>query len=166
MKPPMGEVCSSYHRWDFTGLVFLVGCYHETDWKCNLQDHLQRGQLIFPIQLIYLKCNRPYPWICRSRFSSVGVATQLYIWLCGAQMSLVTRNFSPPKRQDRVLRPTQPPIYWLPELFPGVKRPERDVNPHLFRVEVNNEWSYTSTPSVCLHRVDFTFHLLPVTLRV
>jgi hypothetical protein len=56
--------------------------------------------LLFTIQLIYLKFNRPYPWICRSRFRSVGVATQLYTWRCGAQMSLVARDFSSPKRQD------------------------------------------------------------------
>ena len=132
-----------------------------------MQDSLQRGHLIFPIQLIHLNFNRPYLWICRSRCRSFGVATQLYTWRCGALMSLVARDFSSPKRQDRALRPTQPPIYWLLELFHGVERSGREVNhPHLSRAKVNNEWSYTSTPSVCLHRVDFTFHLLPVTLRV
>ena len=163
----MGEVCSSYHRRDYTGLVFVFGCYHETDWKCNLQDNLQKAHMIFPIQLICLKFNWPYPWIFRSRCSKVGVVSQLYTWRCGAQLSLVARYFSSQKRQDRTLKPTQPRIYWLPELFPWVKRPGHEVNhPHLSRAEVKNEWSYTSTPSLCLHRVDFTFHLLSVTLRV
>lgn len=64
------------------------------------------------------------------------------------------------------LGPTQPHAYWLLELFPGVKRPGREVNhPNLSRAEVKNEWSYASTTSVCLHRVDeenVAFHLLPV----
>jgi hypothetical protein len=166
-KSPMSGVCSSYHRWDYTGLVFFRGCYYETDWKFNFQDNLQRGHLIFPIQLIFLIFNRPYPWIFRSRCSSVDVVTELYTWRCGAQMSLVARDFSSPKRQKNALRPTQPPICWLPELSPGVKRPGREVNhKHLSRAEVKNKWSYTCTPSICLRRVDFTFHLLPVTLWV
>jgi hypothetical protein len=52
-----------------------------------------------------------------------------------------------------VLGPTQPPIQWTPgALSVGVKRPgrEADHSPPS-SVEVKNEWSYTSTPPVCLH---------------
>jgi hypothetical protein len=153
-KSPMSEVCYRYHRWDYTGLVFVFGCYHETDWKCNLQDNLRRGHLIFPNQLVCLKFNWPYPWIFRNRCSSVDVSTQLYTWRRGVQMSLVARDFSSPKRQDRALRPTKPPIYCLPELFPGVKRPGHEVNhPHLSRAEVKNAFIGWTLP--------FTFCLLP-----
>jgi hypothetical protein len=51
----MGEVYSSYHRWDYTGLDFVFGCYYETDWKCNLQDNLEREHLMFLIQLIFFR---------------------------------------------------------------------------------------------------------------
>jgi hypothetical protein len=44
------------------------------------------------------------------------------------------------------LRPTQPPIQWVPLFFPGGKGVSSRVN-------VNNEWSYTSTPPLCLHGV-------------
>ena len=40
-------------------------------------------------------------------------------------------------------------------VYPGVNRPERDVdNSHSYSGEVKNDWSYTSTPSICLHGVD------------
>jgi hypothetical protein len=39
--------------------------------------------------------------------------------------------------------------------FPGVKRPGREVNHSPpSSAEVKNEWSYTSTPPICLHCVD------------
>jgi len=41
------------------------------------------------------------------------------------------------------LRPTQPPIQWVPESGPGVKQ-----TTHLHLVPWSkNEWSYTSTPN-------------------
>jgi len=46
------------------------------------------------------------------------------------------------------LEPTQPPIQWISEaLTAGVKRPvhEADHSPPSI-AEVNNAWSYTSTP--------------------
>jgi len=51
-----------------------------------------------------------------------------------------------------------------PRFFPrGVKWPERDVNHSFpFSAKVKGEWSYNSTPSICIHGVDmdkfiFTF---------
>jgi hypothetical protein len=40
-------------------------------------------------------------------------------------------------------------------VFPGAKRPARRVDHSLpFSAEVNDEWIYTSTPSICLNGVD------------
>jgi hypothetical protein len=44
--------------------------------------------------------------------------------------------------------------------FARVKRPERKVNHSSpLNVEVKNQWSYTFTPLVCLHREYFIFYL-------
>jgi hypothetical protein len=51
------------------------------------------------------------------------------------------------------LGPTQPPIQWVPgTLSLGVKRPRReaDYSPPC-SVDVENAWSYTSTPPIRLH---------------
>jgi hypothetical protein len=58
----------------------------------------------------------------------------------------------------------QPPIQYVPSFFSGVKRPGPD-NDHWppCTVEVENEWGYTSAPSICVNGVDrdnFTF--LPI----
>jgi hypothetical protein len=47
-----------------------------------------------------------------------------------------------------VLRPTQPPIQWVPGAISlGVKRPGHEADhSHPSNAEVNNAWSYTSTP--------------------
>jgi hypothetical protein len=46
------------------------------------------------------------------------------------------------------LGPTQPPIQWVP----GVKRPGLEADQsHPSSAEVQNAWSYTSTPAVRLH---------------
>jgi len=40
-------------------------------------------------------------------------------------------------------------------VYPGANRQENDVdNSHSYSGEVKNDWSYTSTPSICLHSVD------------
>jgi hypothetical protein len=53
------------------------------------------------------------------------------------------------------LGPTQPLIQWIPEFFPGVKRPGHQVDhsPPSSTV-VKSEWSYTSTPHIYLHRMN------------
>ena len=53
---------------------------------------------------------------------------------------------------------------WLPKciilksvrfVYPGLNRSERDVDhSHSYDGEVKNEWSYTSTPPICLHGMD------------
>jgi hypothetical protein len=51
------------------------------------------------------------------------------------------------------LRPTQPPIQWVPgALFLGVKRPGHKAgHSPQSRVEVENALSYTSIPPIRLH---------------
>jgi len=40
--------------------------------------------------------------------------------------------------------------------FPGVKQPEREVNHSpASNTEVMNEWSYTVSPPICLHGVNW-----------
>jgi hypothetical protein len=53
------------------------------------------------------------------------------------------------------LGPTQPPVQWVTGTLPlEVKRPgrEADHSPPS-SAEVKNAWSYTSTPTICLHGV-------------
>jgi len=52
------------------------------------------------------------------------------------------------------LGPTQHPIQWIPgTLSLGLKRPAREADhSHPASAEVNNVWSYTSTPSTPLWR--------------
>ena len=53
------------------------------------------------------------------------------------------------------LGPNQPPINGHRGSFQAVQRPGRDVQRSLpSSAEVKNKWSYTFTPSTCLHGVD------------
>jgi hypothetical protein len=53
------------------------------------------------------------------------------------------------------LRPTQPPILWVPSSFPTVNLQVCNVNHQpLPTAEVRKEWIYTSTPPLGLHGVD------------
>jgi hypothetical protein len=62
------------------------------------------------------------------------------------------------------LLPTQLPIEWVPGIFPASKAARVcsyvvDHSPPSI-TKVKTEWSYTSVPPICLHRVDrdnFTF---------
>jgi hypothetical protein len=65
--------------------------------------------------------------------------------------------FTSPKR-PYCLGPTQLPNQRATvTLFPGVNRPGRKVDKN---AEVKNLWSYTFTPSVCLHGVQIYLYLL------
>jgi hypothetical protein len=68
---------------------------------------------------------------------------------------------------ETAVGPTQPPIQWVPgALSLGVKWPRREADHSaLSSADVNNAWSYTSTPQYvfmawCLvkHRDNFTFY--------
>jgi len=70
--------------------------------------------------------------------------------------------FSSPKRSNQFWG--SPKLQWPPGRFsPGVKRPGLEVdNVYPSGVEVQDEWSYTSTPSIYLHGVvrnSFIFHV-------
>ena len=59
------------------------------------------------------------------RDSSVGIATRYELDGPGIE-SRWRRDFQQPSRP--ALGPTQPPIQWVPGLFPGLKRPGRGVD--------------------------------------
>jgi hypothetical protein len=59
--------------------------------------------------------------------------------------------FSIPKRPDQLWGPTSPLFSGYSGSSSGIKRPGRDVDQSSPpSAEVKNEWSYTSTPIVCL----------------
>lgn len=63
-----------------------------------------------------------------------------------------------------------PVIQWVLGFFLGVKRPECEINSSsLTSDEVRNDWSYTSTPLLCIHGVDrdiFTLHSRSILITV
>ena len=70
------------------------------------------------------------------------------------------RGFSHPSAA--ALGPTQTPVQWVTEPFPGVKRPRRGVDhPPPSTAEFKKEYAYTCTPLPGLHgrcRVNFAFY--------
>jgi hypothetical protein len=68
-------------------------------------------------------------------------------------------GFESRRGQETLSRPAPGPTLTIPNWnwlsFPEVKRPGREVNPSQpYSDEVKNEWSYTSTPPICLNRVE------------
>jgi hypothetical protein len=51
------------------------------------------------------------------------------------------------------LGPIQPPIQWVLEALPGVKRQGREPNHSPLSRAVKNTWSYTSIPPICFNGV-------------
>jgi hypothetical protein len=85
----------------------------------------------------------------------VSVTNNNGFWVGGLDLltpSITTSLNHNPSRP--ALRSTQTPIQWVPEaLFPGVKRPRREVNHSPpTNAEVKKIWIYTSTP-IRLHGV-------------
>ena len=65
------------------------------------------------------------------------------------------RFFSFPKRPDRPWSPPDLLFSGVPEFFPEIQQPRRQVNhPLPSSTEVKSECSYTSTPHLCLHGMD------------
>ena len=63
--------------------------------------------------------------------------------------------FSFPNCPNRVWGPPSAQLSGYQNSFSVKKRPKRDADhSHTSSVEVNNEWSYTSVPPICLHGVD------------
>ena len=72
------------------------------------------------------------------------------------------------KNSRPALGSTHPPIQCVPGFFPGGKTVGAWSNLSS-STEVDNEWSYTSTPPVCLHggdKVNCTFYILPFTSTI
>jgi hypothetical protein len=90
----------------------------------------------------------PIQW-ASSRDSSVGIVTAygLNDRGVGVRVSIGSRIFSFFCISRPALRPTQPPIEWVPGFPRGVKRPERETDhspPNSGKV--NKMWIYTATP--------------------
>jgi hypothetical protein len=75
--------------------------------------------------------------------------------LSGVRFSIEAENFSPYHRVQTgsVAHPAS--IRWVPVVLSlGAKRPGREVeHSPPSSAEIGNGWSYTSTPTVCLHGV-------------
>jgi hypothetical protein len=69
----------------------------------------------------------------------------------------MSENFSSLNTSRRALRPTQPPLQWVP----GVKRPGRQVvySP-ASSAEVENEWSHTVAPPIRFHGTEGKSHFV------
>jgi hypothetical protein len=85
----------------------------------------------------------------KNRCSSFGIATGYGLDHSGSGVRFLAR----------ALRPTQPPVQWVPgALFPGVKRPGRGANHSpSSRAGVKNAWSYTFTPNTPPWRRAFNY---------
>jgi hypothetical protein len=119
-----------------------------------IKDSSQYGRHIIPqkfynhiilysvIYIFYIKSRE-------SRDSVVGIATSYGLddRGVGVRVPVGSKIFSSPDRPDR-LRSTQPPIQWVAGVvFPGVKRPGREVDHSLpTSAEVKKMWIYTSIP--------------------
>jgi hypothetical protein len=86
----------------------------------------------------------------KSRDSSVGIATDygLHDWGSRVRFPVGLGIFLVSNMSRTDLGPTQPPIQWVPgALSLGVKRPGHEAHHSSpSTTEVNNAWSYTSTP--------------------
>jgi hypothetical protein len=80
--------------------------------------------------------------ITRSRGSVIGIATRLRARRSGVRFPLEARDLFFSKTSRTARGPTQPPIQWVPGLFPRCKA-----------AKVKNEWRYTGTPE-WLHGLD------------
>jgi hypothetical protein len=87
------------------------------------------------------------------QLSGIVLGYVLEDWVFESRQGLGISLFSTQSRP--ALGPTQPPIQWVPgDPSLGVKRSGREANHTLpSSAEVNNAWSYTSTPTIRLHGV-------------
>ena len=93
---------------------------------------------------------------CRWR-SKIDINELLIVSFLGVRIPIGVRNFSLSKTSRPALGPTQPSIQGVPGFFSGVKWTGLEVShssPSI--VEVKIEWSYTSSPPICVRGVDMT----------
>ena len=96
-----------------------------------------------------------------SLYSVVGIATKLRAGWSGVQL-LVGASDLCLLQNVQTGSGVHPAVYSMGTgFFPGIKQLGRDVNhPPPSSAEAKNEWSYTSSPLVCLYgvtRENFTF---------
>jgi len=101
-------------------------------------------------------------YFCGNGSSVVGTATGLRAGRSDVlNIDRGKKFFSSPKRPDRLWSPLRLPFNGHRFSFPEAKRPGREINHSpLPSAEARDEWSYTSTSSMCLHGVErenFTF---------
>ena len=99
-----------------------------------------------------------------SRESVVSIMTRLWAGRPGIRIPAWARDRYHPKMSRPTRWPTQPPIQWVSGSFtPGGKRLGRKADHSSpSYAEVKNEWSYTSTPTICFQDVardNFTFRV-------
>ena len=59
-----------------------------------------------------------------------------------------------PKIPRLALKPTQPPIKWVPGFFPGGKVAGHEVDQSTpSSTKIKNHWSYTYAPPIYLHDI-------------
>jgi len=82
----------------------------------------------------------------------VGVATRPRAGWAGVRLPTTVKTFLLSETSRPHLGPTQPPIECVPGfLSPGVKRSGREaVHSPPSSDEVNNTWTYTSMPPICV----------------
>jgi hypothetical protein len=121
-----------------------------------------RNSSLFSLFIMYvLKCTYPlfssYSLQLRNLNIVVGITTRLRSGRSMVRISLTARDFSLLQKES------QHRLLGLPGFlfcvyrgsFPGVKRPGSEVNHSpSSSADIKNEWSYTSTPPLCVHGMD------------
>ena len=75
--------------------------------------------------------------------------------LSGVRIHAGARDLSLQKRPDWLWAPRSPLFSGYRVCFPDVMRLGREaVHPHPSSAEIKNEWSYTSSPPICLDDTD------------
>ena len=81
-----------------------------------------------------------------------GVVTRPRAARSGVRIHAGARDFSLQKRPDWLWAPRSPKFIGYRLYFPEVKRLGREAeHPQPSSAEIKNEWSCTSSPSICLH---------------
>ena len=156
-KRPLGR---PRRRWVGCGYVDWIGLAQDRDSWRTLVSAVMNLSVPWNAGNILTSC-KPVSFSRRtlhhggSKYTpELGVGSRLQDGRSRVRIPEEARSF-PPKRPDRLLRSTQPPMLWVTVIFPGIKRPGHEVNQSPpYSAEVKGEWNYTAIPPVCLLGVD------------